>query len=212
MNTRGKDGAAAFQFPDFRLFCVARLNSVFAQAMQNVAVGWFVFELTHSAFALGLTGLFTFLPAVLVTPFTGHIADQFDRRAVVAIAYATAALVATGLFLYALSGLTATWPVYCLVIVLGATKAFGNTALQALMPTLVPREYFANAVAWTSSFQQFSNSAGPATGGLLYFFGAKVVFAVAALGFVIASASTAAIKTRPERSKREKMSLATLTA
>ena len=212
MKTAGKDGAAAFQFPDFRLFCVARLNSVFAQAMQNVAVGWFVFELTHSAFALGLTGLFTFLPAVLVTPFTGHIADQFDRRAVVAIAYATATFVAAGLFLYALSGFTAVWPVYCLVIVLGATRAFGNTALQALMPTLVPRDYFANAVAWTSSVQQFSNSAGPATGGLLYFFGAKVVFAVAALGFAIASASTAAIKTRPERSKREKMSLATLTA
>ena len=212
MEPRTKAGNAAFQFPDFRLFCVARLNSVFAQAMQNVAVGWFVFELSHSAFALGLTGLFTFLPAVLATPFTGHIADQFDRRAVVAISYACASCVAAGLFFYAISGFTAIWPIYCFVVVLGATKAFGNTALQALLPNLVPRDHFANAIAWTSSFQQFSNSAGPATGGLLYFFGAKVVFAASAAGFAIASASTAAIKTRPERSKREKMSLATLSA
>lgn len=205
-------GRAAFQFPDFRCFCVARVSAVFAQAMQNVAVAWYVFELTHSAFALGLTGLFAFLPAIVVTPLTGHIADQFDRRAVVAISYAIATFVATGLFVYAASGFTAVWPIYCLVMVLGATKAFGNTALQALLPNLVPRDHFADAIAWTSSFQQFSNTAGPATGGLLYFFGAKVVFAAAATGFAIASASAAAIKTRPERTKREKMSWSTLSA
>ena len=53
MQSSPKTGWAAFQFPDFRNYGVGRLNAVFAQSMQNVAVGWFVFELSHSPFALG---------------------------------------------------------------------------------------------------------------------------------------------------------------
>jgi hypothetical protein len=84
--------------------------------------------------------------------------------------------------------------------------------MQALLPNLVPRAHFGNAIAWNSSFQQIAYTAGPATGGLLYFFGAHVVFAAAAVGFATASSAMAAIKVRSEPSKREKVSLATLSA
>jgi MFS family permease len=172
--------------------------------MQNVAVGWFVYDLTHSAWSLGLTGLFTFLPALLFALVTGQVADNYDRRMIVGCSYGLTALVSVGLLTYGLSGLTAVWPIYILATLMGAAKSFGNPASKSLLPNLVPREAFANAVAWTGSFETFAQTAGPAIGGLLYMLGAQVVFLASATLYASAAVGMFAIRTRTERAHRER--------
>ena len=197
---------------DLRLFCIARLSANLSSAMQNVAVGWFVYDLTHSAMDLGLTGLFTFLPMLALALVTGHVADTYDRRLIVAISSLLSAAVSFALLAYSMSGNGSVNPIFVLMVLIGTARAFGNPAYKALLPNLVPREDFANAVAWSSSFEQFANTAGPAIGGLLYFFGAQTVFGVAFGLYLIASVAMFMISARPEPVKKEKPSFSTITA
>jgi MFS family permease len=206
------NGWAIFQFHDLRYYCLSRFSNVLASAAQNVAVGWFVYDLTHSAWALGLAGLFTFLPMLVLSPITGQLADQVDRRLIVAVCSCLTTFVALALLLYSLAGFTAVEPIYVLVTLLGSARAFSNPASKALQPSLVPREHFGTAVAWSSSFEQFANTTGPAMGGLLYMLGADVVFGVAAFLYALSAIWIFKIKARPEPLKREPVSWQTISA
>jgi Na+/melibiose symporter-like transporter len=139
---RDSAGYAAFRSRDFRLFSASRFLSILALQMQNVAVGWLVYDVTHSAFALGLVGLAAFVPALSLVLVTGHVADVFDRRLIMLLAHALTAAAAAGLVLFVAAGADAVWPVYGLVALAGTARAFGLPAQQALLPLLVPREDF----------------------------------------------------------------------
>ena len=209
---RDRPGYAAFRSRDFRLFSASRLLSIMALQMQNVAVGWLVYDLTRSAFALGLVGLAAFLPALSLVLVTGHVADAFDRRLIMLIAHAATALSAAGLVLFAAMGADAALPVYGLVALAGTARAFGLPAQQALLPLLVPREDFGNAVAWNSSVNQTATISGPALGGVLYLLGPTVVFATVAAAFAAAALLAALIVPRPPERRRERTSWTTLVA
>jgi MFS family permease len=209
---RDRPGYAAFRSRDFRLFSASRLLSIMALQMQNVAVGWLVYDLTRSAFALGLVGLAAFVPALALVLVTGHVADAFDRRLIMLIAHAATALSAAGLVLFAATGADAALPVYGLVALAGTARAFGLPAQQALLPLLVPREDFGNAVAWNSSVNQTATISGPALGGVLYLLGPTIVFATVAAAFAAAALLAALIVPRPPERRRERTSWTTLVA
>jgi MFS family permease len=203
---------SVFRFRDVRLYCFARFVASIASNMQNVALGLFVYELTKSPWDLGLAGLFTFLPALLLALITGQVADMYDRRLIAGLSNAVTAVVSVALLIYSLSGYGAVWPIYILAASLGAARAFGNPASKSLLPNLVPRELFPRAVAWTSSFETFAQTTGPAIGALLYMLGAPVVFTATAVLYVAAAASMFAISIRTERANREKVTWQTITA
>src|SRR4051812_8136771 len=143
---RTASGLAVFGHRDFALFSGTRVAAGLAQQMQAVAVGWLVYDLTHSALALGLVGLAGFLPAIVLALITGHVADRFDRRLILALCHALNAAAAASLALAAWAGAGAVAPIYLLVVLFGVARAFANPAGQALVPGLVPREQFAHAV------------------------------------------------------------------
>ena len=72
----------------FVAYWFARISSASAYQMLTVAVAWQVYDLTRSAFALGLVGLVQFLPKLVLMPVAGELADRFERRRVVAGAQA----------------------------------------------------------------------------------------------------------------------------
>ena len=205
-------GWAAFRHRDFRLYAVGRFLGGLALQMQNVALGWFVYDLTRSALALGLVGLATFLPAVMCALVTGHVADAFDRRLVVTAANAVMALAAAGLFLLTRIEHPPVAPVYALAVVIGTARAFGNPAGQAMLPTLVPRALFGNAVAWNASIWQTASVTGPAVGGLLYALGPATVFGCVALAFASTALLTALLTPRPGSGARTRVSWSSLSA
>ena len=73
----------AFRSRNFRLYQSARLLVIIGAEAQSVAVAWQVYQITHSALKLGLTGLALFLPGVLFALAAGHAADRYDRRRIV---------------------------------------------------------------------------------------------------------------------------------
>ena len=81
-----------FRHRDVACYCGSRFVSVLAIQMQNVAVGWRVYDLTGDPLALGLVGLAGFLPAICLALVTGHVADRFDRRTVLMTCYAVTTL------------------------------------------------------------------------------------------------------------------------
>jgi MFS family permease len=205
-------GRAAFQSRDFRFFCAARFSMVLGRQAQTVAVGLFVYDVTQSAWALGLAGLFTFAPSLVLAFFTGHAADAYDRRLVAALAHTAGGVSAAGLLLCVSLGVEQMAPVYALAALAGAARSFANPASHALLPTLVPRERFGNAVGWDQTINQTATISGPAIGGLLYAVDAGLAFAAAAAAGFTAALFTAAIKARPAERAKEKVTSRTLLA
>lgn len=209
---RREGGWVAFRHRDFSLYFVARFLSATAVQMQTVAISWLVYDLTGSALALGLVGLAAFLPAFVLALIAGHVADRFDRRRVLLACYGVATLAALALVAFAVAGGRAIGPLYALIVVFGATRAFANPAGQALVPNLVPRAHFQNAVAWSSSAWQTATILGPALGGLLYAFGPSVVFATVAACFTLTWLLFTALRHRGGGASDEKASVRTLLA
>lgn len=156
-----------FGRPDLLRFVAARMLGGMSMQMTSVALGWLVYSRTHSAYSLGLLGLFQFLPAIPLVTATGHAADSFDRRWVVSLSLLAQVLAGAALFAFDRSALSMGW-LYALALAIGATRAFAPPAQQALLASLVPPEELSRAVALSSSTNQLAVVAGPALGGLAY--------------------------------------------
>jgi MFS family permease len=183
---------------NFARFVLARMLMAFAMQMQSVAIGWHVYVLTDSALSLGLVGLFQFLPMVLLVLVTGHAADRFDRRRVASLSLLSQALASLALLAAAADPLTGVWPIYILVAVLGAARAFSAPALSALLPNIVTSAEFPRAVAFSSSANQFSMLAGPAVGGILLASGAGLPLGLSAGFCFIAAVLSARMTAAPD--------------
>ncbi|MBM4195917.1 MAG: MFS transporter [Gammaproteobacteria bacterium] len=190
-------------YPALAWFLAARFLSATAIQAQNVAIGWLVYDLTRDPLALGIVGLLTFLPAVLLALVTGHVADRYDRRVVMVISYLLTAVTAGGFWFAARDPGTPISVVYALVLAFGATRAFANPAGQALLPNLVPAGELARAVSLGSITWQIATIAGPAAGGLLYAFAGTGVFATVAGAFVVTACLFLAVRPRAGRAARQ---------
>ena len=134
--------------------------------MLQVALGWELYERTHSALALGLVGLVTAIPVVLLALPAGHLADRMARKKIVVAAQVVFILMS--LSLSAVSRVQG--PIiliFAILLVRGTAQAYNNPARSALLPRLVPAEAFGNAVTWSSSGFQTAAVVGPALGGLV---------------------------------------------
>jgi MFS family permease len=131
---------------------------------QNLAAALLVYRLTHSAFLLGLLNFCQFIPVLVLAPWAGSAADRFNRRRLLLIAQATAALLAATLAVLAWSGLAEAWVVILFALGLGVTSATSIPAQQALLASLVDHESLPTAVALNSMTYNLARAIGPALG------------------------------------------------
>jgi MFS family permease len=165
---RSLKATMAWESKDFRFYSAARLIGIMGAEAQSVGVAWQVYQITHSALALGYTGLALFLPGIFFVLPAGHVADRYDRRAVILVCN-TVQAIATALLLYlTLRGIGNIWVVYAILFLIGTGRCFSGPAASSLVPTLVPKEHFFNAVTWGASIFQIANVTGPMLGGLLF--------------------------------------------
>jgi MFS family permease len=149
---------------DYLRLLTARIAGTSANQMLMVALGWQMYDLTRSAWQLGLVGLVQFLPALLLTLPAGHLVDRHDRRRLLALSLSLQCTVALGLMLASLgAALSAGW-ILALSVLLGTARAVQMPSLQALTPTLVPSSLLARAVATNSSVMQAAVVLAPALG------------------------------------------------
>lgn len=160
------DPYRALRQPGFRRYLTGNVVGTIGFQMQGVAVGWELYERTHSALALGLVGLVQVLPIILLFLPIGHLVDRFDRRKVLMTALAGMALASLGLA--AVSLLHGPVPlVYLCLVASGIARGTVGPAKSALLPEIVPLHSFQNAVAWNSGGWQTAEVVGPALGGAL---------------------------------------------
>ena len=206
--------AVAATYPDFARYQIARFFIVAALEMQSVAVGWQVYDITHRALDLGLVGLAQFLPGVLLFLVAGHAADRHDRRRLLNICYSGFVVCSALLLALTVRGWRSVNLIYLVLFVLGVVRCFNWPASRALLPQLVPMEYFSKAVAWNASTFQAATILGPAVGGVLYALtgGPAAVYASSALLSAIALAATLRIRSRSQTRPAEEMTLPTMMA
>ena len=192
-----RGGRAVFRHPSFVRYLGARLLTVLALQMQSVAVGWQIYEITHSPLSLGLTGLAQFLPGILLFLISGHAADRIPRRKLMVACFA-GFTICSGALLWIQRGVHSAGPIYVILVALGITRAFSGPAMRALVPLLVPAEEFASGVAWEGSVNQTATVLGPAAGGFLYalFRGPGAVYAMAMVIEAVAIFFAMGIKAR----------------
>jgi len=186
-----------FQQRPFVLLCVARMASTVGYQMLAVAIGWQLYAITNSAFALGLVGLIQFAPAVVLTLLVGHAADRYDRRLIVRLAQGVFALAAMMLTAALLTGMLTRNLLFAAVFMIGCARAFELPTSHSLMPSLVPERLLPRAVAAWTSANQFAIISGPAAGGLLYALSPTLLCGVCFLFF--ATAITLVSLVRAER-------------
>lgn len=178
----------------FMRFWFARLSGTTANQMLMVAIGWQMYDLTGSAWDLGLVGLMQFMPSLALVLVAGHVLDRYHRARILAACMALQAGVAIALALAATQGWASRELLLGLSIAIGTAKAFQLPAQQAITPLLVPLEMLPRALAFSSAGMQGAIIAGPAIGGFVYVAGATAVYASCAALFALGAALVLAVR------------------
>jgi MFS family permease len=137
--------------------------------MQRVAQDWLVLQLaTHNGgTAIGITTGLQFLPALLLSPFAGVVADRFPKRGLLQVTQVMMAVPAFLLGLLAVSGVAEVWHVYVLALVFGVGTAFDAPARQSFVSEIVDPDDLTNAVGLNSASFNAARVVGPAVAGVL---------------------------------------------
>ncbi|MBI2864413.1 MAG: MFS transporter [Chloroflexi bacterium] len=167
----------SLQHRDFRLLMFGILLANGGIHLRSVATGWLVYDLTKSAFLLGLVGTATALPMLFLAPLTGVVVDRMDRKKLLTYSHSLGLIAMVSLATLILAGRVEVWHVFVFVLVYGTLQAFYVPARQVLVTELVDKDNFMNAIALTSATNQISRILGPTiAGGLLLVGGIAACF------------------------------------
>ncbi|MDK4701079.1 MFS transporter [Rhizobium sp. CNPSo 4062] len=202
------DRPSVLGHPGYRSFAASRVFSSIGFQSVTVAMGWMIYDQTHSAFFLGLVGFCQFLPMVILTFVVGHVADRFDRRRIGLVCQLIEALTALVLAVAVWQHWIGPAGILAAVAVMGAATAFERPTMAALLPNIVPSSLLQVAIATSTSMMQTAFIIGPSLGGLLYGVSPVAPFAVSAVLYVIASINVISIRVeRLQPSSREPVTL-----
>ncbi|MES2184855.1 MAG: MFS transporter [Pseudomonadota bacterium] len=197
---------------DFMRFWACRLFGTAAMQMLMVAVGWQMYDITGSAWDLGLVGLYQFAPALLLTLVAGHAADRLHRGRIVAACLLVQAAIGLVLVLATEGHWVGRGLLLVLSVVLGMARAFQMPAQQAMVPMLVPPLMLPRAMAFSSGGMQTAIIGGPALGGLIFVAGASAVYATSALLFLVGCVLIARLRHAHVKSPRGPITMGTVLA
>jgi MFS family permease len=194
------------------LFWLARLAATMGYQMLALTIGWQVYEITNSAFDLGLVGLIQFVPAVVLTLLIGHAADRYDRRLIVRAAQSVYALAAVMITIALFAGALGRDLLFAAVFMIGTARAFELPTAHALAPSLVPAPMISRAVAAWTSANQTAIICGPALGGLIYALNPVLVGVVCLALFVCSITLISFVRAKDLPEKREPPTFASVLA
>src|ERR1043166_3263800 len=188
-------GAGALPRQPFLIFfLLARSLSRFSSQIGAVAIGWQIYDLTGSAFDLGMVGLVQFLPTALLVFVAGHAADRFERKRVVQLCQVAEALTALFLAVSASAGWLDAVQIYIATFIIGIAGAFESPATAALLPLIAPKGSLQRATAVSSGAIQIATITGPALGGLAYAVSPGLPYGIMLAFWLFAMTFTGAIR------------------
>ncbi|MBI1995311.1 MAG: MFS transporter [Deltaproteobacteria bacterium] len=152
---------------NYRYLWIGTVCMSAGQWIQQVTLGWLVYDLTGSSVLLGVLNGLRALPFLLVSPIAGVAADRMDRRRLVLTAEWVLMITALGMGLLVASGFLETWHVFAFTLITGVCWAFVDPIRQSMVPMLVPKQELMNAVALNSAAFNMTKVIGPSIGGVL---------------------------------------------
>ncbi len=186
----------------FLFFLLSRSLSRFSSQIAAVAIGWQVYDLTGSAFVLGMVGLVQFLPTALLVFVAGQAADRYERKRVVQACQLVEALTALFLAWGAYTGALTVVQIFVATFVLGTAGAFESPAVAALLPLIAPQGSLQRATALSSGSAQVATITGPALGGLAYAVSPGLPYGIMLMFWLFGMAFAGAIQlTQPVEAK-----------
>lgn len=163
------------RYPEFVCLISGSFLLTCALLIQQIALAYELYLVTHDPLSLGLIGLAEAVPFITLALFGGYVADRFDKRRILQLSLLAMMAASAALALITWSPLRAQmsqtawlWGVYLLIGVLGFARGFYSPAMSSLRPFLVPREIYGNSASWSATFWQSAAISGPVMGGFCY--------------------------------------------
>ncbi|WP_024519282.1 MFS transporter [Bradyrhizobium sp. Tv2a-2] len=178
----------------FIFFLLSRSLSRLSSLVGIVAMGWQIYDLTSSAFALGMIGLVGFLPTAVLVFVAGHTVDRYDRKRIMQACQLAQALTTFFLAWGAFAGWLTVIHIFIATLVLGTTAAFESPATAALLPLITPQGSLQRATALSTGAAQLATITGPALGGFAYALSPGLPYAIMVLFWLSATLFTGAIR------------------
>jgi MFS family permease len=201
--TAPESAGSLFRQRAFAFFLVSRNLSRFCSLIGTVAIGWQLYDMTGSAFALGMVGLVGFLPAALLVFVVGQAADRYERKRILQVCQFLQALTTSFLAFGSYGSWLNQFHIFAVTFVLGTTAAFENPATAALLPLIVSRGSLPRATAISSGAAQIATITGPAVGGLAYAVSPALPYSLMVLFWLLSALSSGAIRITPSASPRD---------
>ncbi|MDB5125661.1 MAG: Enterobactin exporter EntS [Mucilaginibacter sp.] len=180
------DSFAALRYKDFRYYLGMRFLFTFAYQMQAVIIGFYIYQITKSVFALGLVGLCEAIPAIGIALYGGYVADKSEKRKMLLTISSLVLFASLVMFTVTMKSMSPyvrpSWIVpviYFMIFLNGLARAFYGPATFTIYAHSIPKELYPNGSTWSSSSWQIASILGPAAGGLIYgFYGITAAFSV----------------------------------
>jgi len=186
----------------FKTLLIYRIGATLSYQITMVAVGWHLYEITHSVISLGLIGLAELVPYFALALYSGHAVDHYSRKVISAIAAIIHVLVALFLCAIALDWVSPPVPlIYTAVGFIGIARALLRPSYQALFGQIIPREQLTKYMGYGNASFQICVVAGPGLGGLMIgFTNLTWTYALAACCGLISLYGVTLIKAHQEKS------------
>jgi MFS family permease len=158
---------AALGYRNFRLYFGGQLISNIGTWMQSIALGWVVYQISHSELTLGLVAFASAIPILLISPWAGVIVDRVSRRNLLIMTQFSAMLLALILAALTFKNIVQEWHIIVLAALLGVVNAFDAPARQTFASEMVEKEDLPNAIALISMMFHSARVIGPAIAGFV---------------------------------------------
>jgi MFS family permease len=191
----------ALRHRNYRLFFAGQGISLIGTWMQRIAMSWLVYRLSHSALLLGVTGFAGQIPTFVLAPFTGVLADRWNRHRTLIVTQVLATIQAVVLTVLVMTRTVEVWHVVVLAVILGTINALDMPVRQSFIVQMIEtRGDLGNAIALNSSLVNAARLIGPSVAGILIAaFGEGICFLINALSYVPAIAALLAMRFEPPR-------------
>lgn len=195
MNVSKMSPFEALRFRDFRLFWFGYLISRIGSEMQVVAISWHIYLLTGSPLSLGLIGFARFLPVIFFSLLGGVMADKFDRKKLLIITQILMIFLSLSLAAATFWGFVSPLVIYFLIGLNSAIGALETPTRQSIIPNLVPKKHFMNAVGLSTIMWQTAVVLGPSISGfIIAYLGVSSIYLINALSFIAVIVASILIK------------------
>ena len=178
-------GREVLAAPGVTAFLVAQFTMTVGVMLQAAALGKHIYDITGSALDIGWLGLAEFLPAALLVLVTGTVADRFDRKRIVIVAFTGELLCAVAFMLYARTDPGTTVFMFTVAFVFGVMRAFAGPAVRTIPPMIAPPNGLPRVIAFSSATWTSAAIVGPAVSGFMYAIAPWVAYAAAACLMVL---------------------------